>query len=100
MFRQNAHGPVQRGTGPALCGVPLENQAQSTAQPSLKEYGVVTYPFNGPPNGISSGSATNSSILLQSCEKSLFTSPERQSVTSPAASGYLSVKARKLNSGS
>lgn len=42
---------------------------------------------SGSPYGRSSGNGTNSRTRLQSWVKSLFTSPERQSVISPAASG-------------
>src|SRR5688572_6329939 len=54
----------------------------------------------GAPKGKASGTSANSSTALKSFVKSLSTSPDRQSVTSPARSGYLSVNSRKLKFGS
>src|ERR1700733_14190356 len=61
--------------------------------------GVAAELVNGCPTGKSSGSGTNSEIHFQSCVKSLFTSPERQSVISPAASGYFLMTLPKEKSG-
>lgn len=54
---------------------------------------VVSSDFtSGVPYGKGSGTGANSATALNSREKSLFTSPDRQSVISPMRSGYLSVK--------
>jgi hypothetical protein len=54
---------------------------------------------SGSPRGRAAGRGTNSSIWRHSSEKSLLTSPLRQSVIEPTASGYLLVRVRKLNLG-
>src|SRR6185437_5876853 len=54
----------------------------------------------GRPYGKGAGTSANSLIAVHRRVKSLFTSPLRQSVMSPARSGYLSVNSRKLKSGS
>jgi len=54
---------------------------------------------NGSPSGRFSGNGTNSRNFSHSGSKSLFTSPLRQSVISPAASGYLSMTFLKENCG-
>src|SRR5579859_6347826 len=55
-----------------------------------------TFCTNGIPYGNGSGTGVVSATAAYNLEKSLFTSPERQSVIGPTVSGYLSVSLRKL----
>src|SRR4051812_30197455 len=53
------------------------------------DYAMRSLLQSGFPYGKSSGTGQNSRIAFHNLEKSLFTSPDKQSVISPASSGYL-----------
>jgi len=90
----------RRATGPTgqngcrQATVPTVGAAAHSLQPPSQSAGT-----SGSPTGRSSGNGTNSRIFVHRGVKSLFTSPERQSVISPAASGYFSMTRLKEKSG-
>jgi hypothetical protein len=79
--------------------VPLHELNDAVGGAFLSGHHAVTGPSSGSPRGRGAGRGTNSSIWRQSSEKSLLTSPLRQSVMRPTAEGYLLVTVRKLNLG-
>ena len=66
--------------------------------PARNDHATPADSESGVPTDKSSGNVTNSESFFHQLLKSLSTSPERQSVISPAASGYLSMTRLNENS--